>query len=29
MVSHRVRVGSAAEVDDRLLGWLRQAYERG
>jgi hypothetical protein len=28
MVSHRVRVGSAAEVDDRLLGWLRQAYER-
>jgi hypothetical protein len=28
MVSHRVRVESAADVDDELLGWLRQAYER-
>lgn len=28
MVSHRVRVERLAEVDDELLGWLRQAYER-
>lgn len=28
MVTHRVRVEAAAEVDDALLGWLRQAYER-
>lgn len=27
MVSHRVRVSAAAEVDDELIGWLRQAYE--
>lgn len=27
MVSHRVRVGSAAEVDGELLGWLRRAYD--
>jgi len=27
MVSHRVRVESAAEVDKQLIGWLRQAYE--
>lgn len=27
MVSHRVRLGSAAEVDDALIGWLRRAYE--
>lgn len=27
MVSHRVRVGSAAELDEALLGWLRRAYE--
>lgn len=26
MVSHRVRVASLAEVDDELIGWLRQAY---
>lgn len=27
MVTHRVRVGSADEVDAELIGWLRQAYE--
>ena len=27
MVSHRVRVTDADQVDDRLLGWLREAYE--
>lgn len=27
MVSHRVRVGSVAEVDTELLGWLRRAYD--
>ena len=26
MVTHRVRLGSAAEVDAELIGWLRQAY---
>lgn len=28
MVSHRVRVTDAAQVDDELIGWLRDAYER-
>lgn len=28
MVSHRVRVESAAEVDAQLIGWLREAYEK-
>ena len=28
MCSHRVRVGSAGELDDQLLGWLREAYDR-
>lgn len=28
MVSHRVRLASAAEVDAELISWLRQAYER-
>jgi hypothetical protein len=28
MFSHRVRVGSAAEVDDELIGWLRAAYDQ-
>jgi hypothetical protein len=27
MVSHRVRVAELAEVDDELIGWLRQAYD--
>ncbi len=27
MVTHRVRVTSAAEVDKELLGWLKKAYE--
>ena len=27
MVTHRVRIGAASEVDDELIGWLRTAYE--
>jgi len=27
MLSHRVRVNSAAEIDDELVGWLKQAYD--
>jgi len=27
MVSHRVRLAAASEVDDELIGWLRKAYE--
>lgn len=27
MVSHRVRVHQVSEVDEQLIGWLRQAYE--
>jgi hypothetical protein len=27
MVSHRVRVSAVEEVDDQLLGWLKEAYE--
>jgi len=27
MVSHRVRVSEAAEVDDELVSWLRKAYD--
>ena len=29
MVTHRVRVASAAEVDKELVGWLKEAYEQG
>ncbi|MEO1007077.1 MAG: DUF4287 domain-containing protein [Planctomycetota bacterium] len=28
MVTHRVRVSDASQVDDELIGWLRNAYER-
>ena len=28
MVSHRVRVSDVNEVDDELIGWLRQAYDQ-
>jgi hypothetical protein len=28
MVSHRVKVGLAEEVDGELIGWLREAYQR-
>jgi hypothetical protein len=28
MCTHRVRVGSVDDVNDELLGWLRQAYEQ-
>ncbi|MBY0456166.1 MAG: hypothetical protein K2V38_02390, partial [Gemmataceae bacterium] len=27
MMTHRVRVGSPAEVDKELVGWLRRAYD--
>jgi hypothetical protein len=28
MVSHRVRVSTASEIDEQLLGWLKDAYDR-
>jgi predicted transport protein len=28
MCSHRVRIASAADLDDELRGWLREAYDR-
>jgi hypothetical protein len=28
MVSHRVRVAKAAEIDAELIGWLRAAYDQ-
>ena len=28
MVSHRVRLSTIEDVDDELIGWLRQAYEQ-
>lgn len=27
MCTHRVRIASADQIDDELLGWIRQAYE--
>lgn len=27
MVSHRVRVSGVSDIDEELIGWLRQAYE--
>jgi predicted transport protein len=27
MVSHRIRLESAADVDDEVIGWLRRAYD--
>jgi hypothetical protein len=27
MVSHRVRIEKPGEVDQELVGWLKQAYE--
>ncbi len=29
MCNYKVRVGSADEVDEALLAWLRAAYEAG
>ena len=28
MVSHRVRVAKAADIDGELIGWLRAAYDQ-
>jgi predicted transport protein len=28
MATHRVRIGSEAELDAELIGWLREAYDR-
>jgi hypothetical protein len=28
MVSHRVRVASAKDIDAQLIGWLREAYDK-
>lgn len=28
MATHRVRISGEAELDDELVGWLREAYER-
>jgi hypothetical protein len=28
MCSHKVRLESVEQVDDELVGWLRQAYDR-
>ncbi len=27
MVTHRVRINDSSQIDDELLGWLRQAYQ--
>jgi hypothetical protein len=28
MATHRVRISDLGELDDELVGWLREAYER-
>jgi len=28
MATHRVRIADGSGLDDELLGWLREAYER-
>jgi hypothetical protein len=28
MASRRVRIATSAELDDELLGWLREAYDQ-
>jgi hypothetical protein len=28
MVTHRVQLFDGAEVDEQLIGWLREAYDR-
>ena len=28
MATHKVRIGDAGGLDDELVGWLREAYER-
>jgi predicted transport protein len=28
MVTHRVQLFDGAEIDDELIGWLREAYDR-
>ncbi len=28
MATHRVRIADASGLDDELVGWLREAYER-
>jgi Domain of unknown function (DUF5655) len=28
MCTHRVRLADPAELDDEVIGWLREAYER-
>jgi hypothetical protein len=28
MATHRVRIGDTTEIDDEMVSWLREAYER-
>jgi hypothetical protein len=28
MATHRVRIADSSGLDDELVGWLREAYER-